>query len=75
MTTATLPLSTGLSATRPARKSLLRRAYDALIEARMRRATREIAMHRHLLPKELLERARPAGGLANDRGLPFTRAT
>ena len=75
MTTATLPFSTGLSATRPTRKNVLRRVYDAVIEARMRRAMREIAMHRHLLPEELRERARPEGGLVNDRELPFTRAT
>ena len=34
-----------------ARKSLLARFYDALVEARMRQAMRELAMHRHLLPE------------------------
>jgi hypothetical protein len=32
------------------RKGLLARFYDALIEARMRQAMRELAMHRHLMP-------------------------
>jgi hypothetical protein len=55
MTTATLRLSTPLAETKtatPAKgKSLLARFYDALIEARMRQAMRELAMHRHLLPE------------------------
>lgn len=33
------------------RKGLLARFYDALIEARMRQAMRELAMHRHLMPE------------------------
>ena len=32
-------------------KSLLARFFDALIEARMRQAMRELAMHRHLIPE------------------------
>ena len=73
MTTATLPLSVGLPATGSVRKRLLRRVYDAMIEARMRRAMREIAMHRHLAPGELLQSAGVEAGLANDRELPFMR--
>ena len=34
------------------RKGLLARFYDALIEARMRQAMRELAMHRHLMPED-----------------------
>jgi hypothetical protein len=34
-----------------ARKGLLARFYDALIEARMRQAMRELAIHRHLMPE------------------------
>ena len=34
-----------------ARKGLLTRFYDALIEARMRQAMRELAIHRHLMPE------------------------
>ena len=32
-------------------KGLFARFYDALIEARMRQAMRELALHRHLLPE------------------------
>jgi hypothetical protein len=32
------------------RKGILARFYDALIEARMRQAMRELALHRHLMP-------------------------
>lgn len=32
-------------------KGLLARFYGALIEARMRQAMRELALHRHLLPE------------------------
>ena len=74
MTTATLPLSTGLSATGFVRKSLLRRISDALLEARMRHAMREIATRRHLLPQDVLKSAGHEAGLANDRELRFTRS-
>ena len=86
MTTATLPLSTGLSAagsaasaaksavSGSARRSLLRRFYDALVEARMRQAMREIAMHHHLVPDEVCTSAGHEAGLANDGELPFTRS-
>ena len=74
MTTATLPLSTGLSARGSARKGLLRRVYEALLEARMRHAMHEIAMRRHLLPEDVLKSAGYEAGLPNDRELPFTRS-
>ena len=88
MITATLPLSTGLSAAESAvsaaesaastaesaRKSLLRRFYDALVEARMRQAMREIAMHSHLVPDHILKSTGYEASLANDGGLPFTRS-
>ena len=32
-------------------KGLFARFYDAMIEARMRQAMRELAMHRHLMPE------------------------
>ena len=38
-------------------KSLLARFFDALIEARMRQAMRELAMHRHLMPENRAEEA------------------
>jgi hypothetical protein len=39
-------------ATAPA-KSIWARFWDAFIEARMKQAMREVALHRHLLPAEL----------------------
>ena len=54
MTTATLRLSTPIAATRTApRKSFLARFYDSFVEARMRAAMREIALHRHLIPEQM----------------------
>jgi len=54
MTTATLRYSGPLSETKTATtnapaKGLFARFYDAMIEARMRQAHRELALHRHLL--------------------------
>jgi hypothetical protein len=72
MTTATLRLSSGLPAARTAPKGLLGRLYDALVEARMRQAMREIAMHRHLVPDHILENAGYKATLTNDGALPFT---
>ena len=87
MATATLHLSAGLSTPKSAvsaaksaasvagsaRKSLLRRVYDALIAARMRHAMQEIAMRRHLVPDDVRISGGHEAGLANDQ-LPFTRA-
>ena len=38
----------------PKRKGFFARFWDALIEARMRRAYREIALYQHLLGKQLV---------------------
>ena len=74
MTTATLPISTPLSASRAApRKSFLARLYLAFIEARMRAAMRELAMHRHLIPEDMLKKAGYAATASNDSTYPFTR--
>src|SRR3954447_11486857 len=59
MSTATLRYSGPLAETKTAartapaapRKSLLARFVNAMIEARMRAAARELALHRHLLPE------------------------
>ena len=68
MTTATMPLSAPISeiseAVAPAKKGFFFRFYNALIEARMRAAMREIRMHQHLLQDDV----------ATDLGaLPFVR--
>jgi hypothetical protein len=74
MTTATLRLSTPLPKERAApKKGLLTRFYEALIEARMRRAAREIAMRRHLMPDQLLKGSGDRATVTNDGALPFTR--
>jgi hypothetical protein len=65
MSTATLRYSGPLTETKTAaktaasgsRKSLLARIFAAMIEARMRQATRELALHRHLLPENSPEAA------------------
>lgn len=59
---------------RTARKrGLFARFYDALIEARMRAAMREIAMHRHLIPSDILKTAGYEPTVTKDGTLPFTR--
>ena len=73
MTTATLRLSTPVTADRAPRKSILARAYQAFIEARMRAAMRELAMHRHLIPEDVLKKAGYTATASNDSAYPFTR--
>ena len=73
MTTATLRLSTPISAGRTPRKSLLTRLYHAFIKARMRAAMREIAMHRHLIPEDMLKKAGYIATVSDDATYPFTR--
>lgn len=54
-------------------KSLFARAYAALIEARMRAAMRELAMHRHLVPQDVLKQAGYVASITDDSVLPFTK--
>lgn len=51
------PLTETKAVTPATGKSMLARFFDAMIEARMRQATRELAMHRHLLPENSPEHA------------------
>jgi hypothetical protein len=56
-----------------ATKTIWARLWDALIEARMRQAEREIRMHIHLVPESVL---RESGFFANYRDankLPFVK--
>jgi uncharacterized membrane protein len=56
-----------------ATKTIWARLWDALIEARMRQAEREIRMHIHLVPADVL---RESGFFANYRNaekLPFVK--
>ena len=73
MTTATLRLSIPISAERTPRKRLLARLYHAFVEARMRAAMRELAMHRHLIPEDMLKKASYTATASNDGAYPFTR--
>jgi hypothetical protein len=74
MTTATLRLSTPLPAVRTApKKGMLIRFFDAIVEARMRAAMREIEHHRHLFPEHLLKGAGYQATAGDDSALPFTR--
>ncbi len=64
---ATIPVKTPV-----AKPGFFARAWNAFVEARMRQAEREIALHRHLLPGQLEtvgERLTPRG----EKELPFAR--
>jgi hypothetical protein len=77
MTTATLRLSTPLpkvaAKAAPKGRSLLARFYDGIVEARMRQAVRELAMHRHLIPEDVLKATGYEATVTTDSALPFTR--
>lgn len=74
MTTATF----SPPAVRPAARSAPRRGwfarfYDAMVEARMRQAVRELAMHRHLVPEDMLKKYGYTATASDDSALPLTR--
>ena len=74
MAVATLRMPTSLPETRKApARGLFARAYAALVEARMRAALRELAMHRHLIPQDVLKNAGYVASLNDDSAYPFTR--
>lgn len=74
MTTATLHLPTALPEARTEpKRGLLLRFLDAMMEARMRAAMREISMHRHLIPEHLVKSTGYQVTVTNDSALPFTR--
>ena len=74
MTAATFHARTAFTASQPARKrSLLARFFDAMAEARMRQAVRELAMHRNLVPEDLLKKYGYTATLEDDSAYPFTR--
>jgi hypothetical protein len=53
-------------------KGFLRRFFDAIVEARLKQAERELALHRHLLPEEF-EIAGHKVTFKNEDLLPFQR--
>ena len=74
MTAATFHAPTAFPEARPEpKRSLLVRFFDAMAEARMRQAVRELAMHRHLVPEDLLKKYGYTATLADDSAYPFTR--
>jgi hypothetical protein len=78
MATATLRLSTPLApgeaaaATAP-RKGLFKRFMEAMMEARMRQAMRELEMHQHLVPQDIVEETGYKVTQTTDGALPFVR--
>ena len=74
MTAATFHAPTALAETRAApKRGLFARFFDAMAEARMRQAIRELAMHRDLVPEDLLKKYGYTATLADDSAYPFTR--
>jgi len=74
MAIATLRMPGTLPETRKVSgKSLLARLYAALVEARMRAALRELAMHRHLIPEDVLKQAGYVASVTDDGAYPFTK--
>jgi hypothetical protein len=74
MTAATFHTPTALAEPRPVqRRGFFARFFDAMAEARMRQAVRELAMHRALVPEDLLKKYGYTASLKDDNQLPFTR--
>jgi hypothetical protein len=57
----------------PAGKRVWTRIWDAMIEARMRQAEREIRMHLHLIPRDVLADSGLAASLKDSGKLPFVK--
>lgn len=66
------PVETSAKRSGAPAKGLLRRFYDAMIQARLAQAQRELALHRHLLPAEF-EIAGDKITARSEDGLPFAR--
>jgi hypothetical protein len=74
MTAATFHTRTAMPKACAARKpGFWARFFDAMAEARMRQAVRELAMHRDLVPEELLKKYGYTATLNDDSKFPFTR--
>ena len=74
MTAATFHTARPLSDAPASRKpGLFARLFDAMAEARMRQAVRELAMHRHLVPEDLLKKYGYTATLQDNSAYPFTR--
>ena len=74
MTAATFHAPKAFPEARPApKRSFLARFFDAMAEARMRQAVRELAMHRALVPEDLLRKYGYTATVEDDSAYPFTR--
>jgi hypothetical protein len=74
MTAATYHTPAALPEARSERKpGFFARLFDAMGEARMQAAMRELRMYRHLIPDDVLEKAGYAASLNDDSAYPFTR--
>ena len=54
-------------------EGLFSRIYTAIVEARMRAAMRELAMHRHLVPEDALKKGGYVASLNDDSAFPLTK--
>ena len=54
-------------------KGFWARFFDALVEARMRQAEREIRMHLHLVPTDVLKQSGYAANYKDAEKLPFVK--
>src|SRR5262245_8720797 len=71
MTTATFRLSTPLGAAKAEpKRGVLARFFEAMMEARVRAALREIERHQHLIPEHLVKKAGYQATITNDSALP-----
>jgi hypothetical protein len=75
MNTATLAIKTpaATAPVAPPTKSFWRRLYDAMVEARLRQAMREINQHRRLVPLDEVNKAGYRVTYSEDDKLPFVR--
>jgi hypothetical protein len=64
--------STAAAPAKP-QKGLFARFFDALIEARMREAERQIRQHIHFVPENVLRQAGYKADYQNDAKLPFVK--
>ena len=74
MTAATFHTRSAIPEARSERRpGFFARFVDAMMEARLRAAIRELNRHRHLVPKDLLKKNGYTATLNDDSRFPFTR--
>ena len=74
MTAATFHTRTAFPEARAERKpGFWARLLDAMVEARMRRAMRDIEARQHLIPENLLKKSGDAATINDDGSFPLTR--